>query len=124
RDCLVEVMDAKGLEDVLRRLRAGAIRFVARETPEPSVLSHEILNANPYAFLDDARLEERRARAVSVRRGLPAELANRLGGLDPYAVAQVVAEAQPDVRDADELSSLLCDLLVLPAESGIRAGWE
>jgi ATP-dependent Lhr-like helicase len=115
RDCLVEVMDAKGLEDVLRRLRAGGIRFVARETPEPSVLSHEILNANPYAFLDDAPLEERRARAVSVRRGLPAEIVERVGGLDPEAIALVVQQAEPSVRDADELHDLLLELGAMPA---------
>src|SRR4029079_7143974 len=103
RDRLTELMDGEGLADVLRRLRSGEIRFVARETPEPSVLSHEILNANPYAFLDDAPLEERRARDSTARAGLPAEIVERVGGLDPEAIATVVREAQPDVRSADEL---------------------
>jgi ATP-dependent Lhr-like helicase len=124
RDCLVEVMDVEGLRGVLRGLASGEIRRVARETPEPSVLSHEILNANPYAFLDDAPLEERRSRAVSVRRGLPAEIADRVGGLDPDAIARVVDEAQPDVRDADELSALLLDLCGVPEADGVRLGWE
>jgi ATP-dependent Lhr-like helicase len=123
RDCLTEVMDAEGLAAVLRRLESGEIRFVARETPEPSVLSHEILNANPYAFLDDAPLEERRARAVSVRRGLPAEVVERVGGLDAQAIAEVVRDAQPEVRIADELHDLLLDQGALPEAEGKAAGW-
>ncbi|MEJ7734474.1 MAG: hypothetical protein WKG00_35415, partial [Polyangiaceae bacterium] len=123
RDCLAELMDVPGLRRVLEGLASGAIERVTRDTPEPSVLSHEILNANPYAFLDDAPLEERRARAVSVRRGLPAEVADRVGGLDAAAIARVVDEAWPDVRDADELCALLCELGGLPAEEGERSGW-
>ncbi|HEY5090516.1 MAG TPA: helicase-related protein, partial [Polyangia bacterium] len=75
RDCLVEAMDAAGLRVVLEGLADGRIEALAQERPEPSVFAHEILNANPYAFLDDAPLEERRTRAVSVRRGLPAVVA-------------------------------------------------
>ena len=74
-------------------LHAGQIRRVTRETPEPSVFAHEILNANPYAFLDDAPLEERRARAVTLRRGLPAAVADDVGRLDPAAITAVVDEA-------------------------------
>src|SRR6201999_3576903 len=87
RDCLTEVMDAEGLRAVLRRLASGEIRKVTRDTPEPSVFAHEILNANPYAFLDDAPLEERRARAVTVRRGLPVDVTERIGGLGPATSA-------------------------------------
>ena len=123
RDCLTEVMDAEGLREVLRGLASGAILKVARDTPEPSVFSHEILNANPYAFLDDAPLEERRARAVTVRRGLPADVATRLGGLDADAIEAVVREAAPVVRDADELHDLLLDLVALPEREGLLAGW-
>lgn len=125
RDCLVEPADAAGLREVLRAMKSGAIEMVARETPEPSVLSHEILNANPYAFLDDAPLEERRARAVTLRRGLPAEIVERIGGLDAEAIRGVVEEAQPDVRNADELHDVLLDLVALPASEGLaNAGWE
>ncbi|UQA59271.1 DEAD/DEAH box helicase [Polyangium aurulentum] len=123
RDCLTEVMDVDGLREVLGRITRGEIRIVGRDTPEPSPMSHEILNANPYAFLDDAPLEERRARAVAVRRGLPAEVADRLGGLDPEAIAAVVAEAQPVVRDADELHDVLLDLGVLPEGEGMARGF-
>ncbi|HVU51015.1 MAG TPA: DEAD/DEAH box helicase [Polyangia bacterium] len=124
RDCLVEAMDAAGLEAVIRALRAGEIETVARDLPEPSVFSHEILNANPYAFLDDAPLEERRTRAVAVRRGLPAEVTERIGGLDPAVIAEVVAEAQPDARDADELHDLLLEMGALPAAVGEARGWD
>src|SRR5499433_427062 len=90
RDCLIEAMDAEGLAAVIAALRDGRIETIARDVPEPSVLAHEILNANPYAFLDDAPLEERRTRAVALRRGLPAEVAERIGGLDPERIAEVV----------------------------------
>jgi ATP-dependent Lhr-like helicase len=112
-NCLHEAMDLEGLKDVLARIESGAIRTVAVDTPAPSPLSHEILNANPYAFLDDAPLEERRARAVSLRRVDP-ELAGGIGALDPEAIAEVRAQAWPDVRDADELHDLLLNVGILP----------
>ncbi|HVX67066.1 MAG TPA: hypothetical protein VHA11_10710, partial [Bryobacteraceae bacterium] len=114
RDCLVEAMDAAGLKAVIAALRAGEIETVARDLPEPSVFSHEILNANPYAFLDDAPLEERRTRAVQVRRGLTPDLASGIGALDTAAIAQVEAEAWPLARDADELHDALLTLVLLP----------
>jgi ATP-dependent Lhr-like helicase len=123
RDCLCEPMDAAGLVEVMHALERGDIQTRCRELPEPSVFAHEILNANPYAFLDDAPLEERRARAVSVRRGLPAEVAEGIGGLDAGAIAEVVAEAQPDVRGPDELHDLLLDLGGLPHTEGTARGW-
>jgi ATP-dependent Lhr-like helicase len=117
RDCLTEAMDIDGLRACLTRLHAGQIDRVVRETPEPSVFAHEILNANPYAFLDDAPLEERRARAVTLRRGLPAAVADDVGRLDPEAITAVVEEAWPDLRSADELHDLLLDLGALPGSS-------
>ena len=81
-------------------IRSGSIRTLAVDTPVPSQFSHEILNANPYAFLDDAPLEERRARAVQMRRMLPEAVLNEVGRLDQQAIAQVREEARPDVRDA------------------------
>jgi ATP-dependent Lhr-like helicase len=115
-------MDIDGLRATLIALHAGEIQRVTRETPEPSVFAHEILNANPYAFLDDAPLEERRARAVALRRGLPAAVADEVGRLDPAAIAAVVEEAWPDLRNADELHDLLLDLGALPGGDG--AAWE
>ncbi len=124
RDCLTELMDAEGLADVLGRITKGDIRIVARETAEPSVFAHEILNSSPYTFLDDAPLEERRARAVTVRRGLPAEIVDRLGGLDPESIAAVIAEAQPLVRDADELHDALLDRVGLSEDEGLQRGYR
>jgi ATP-dependent Lhr-like helicase len=118
RDCLTEAMDIDGLRATLTALHAGEIRRVTRETPEPSVFAHEILNANPYAFLDDAPLEERRARAVTLRRGLPAAVADDVGRLDPAAIAAVIEEARPDLRSADELHDLLLDVGALPDNDG------
>ncbi|HEY4902711.1 MAG TPA: DEAD/DEAH box helicase [Candidatus Sulfotelmatobacter sp.] len=114
KDVLTEAMDLEGLKSLLRGMASGAIRVVAVDTPVPSQFSHEILNANPYAYLDDAPLEERRARAVEMRRMLPASVLEEVGGLDPAAIAQVRAEAWPDVRDADELHDVLHTLLALP----------
>ena len=114
RDCLTEAMDVEGLTEVLRRIESGAIRCVAIDTPSPSVFSHEILNANPYAFLDDAPLEERRSRAVELRRTLPPELLSEVGALDPTAIEDVVRESWPVVRDADELHDALLTLIWLP----------
>ena len=113
-NCLDEAMDLEGLEVVLRGIESGAIRTVTLDTPEPSVFSHEILNANPYAYLDDAPLEERRARAVMLRRTLPADAADGTGILDPAAIEQVAAESWPEVRNADELHDALLTLIVLP----------
>ena len=117
KDVLTEALDIDGLSDVLRGIEQGRIRCVAVDTPVPSQFSHEILNANPYAYLDDAPLEERRARAVEMRRVLPASVLEEVGALDPAAIAQVQAEAWPDVRDADELHDVLHTLVAVPENS-------
>jgi len=113
-NCLYEAMDLEGLKRVLLGIEHGTIRTVAIDTAEPSQFSHEILNANPYAYLDDAPLEERRARAVQLRRTLRTDLAEGAGVLDPAAIATVAAESWPDVRNADELHDALLTLIVLP----------
>jgi ATP-dependent Lhr-like helicase len=95
----------------------GRIRCVAVDTPVPSQFSHEILNANPYAYLDDAPLEERRARAVEMRRILPESVLEEVGKLDPAAIEQVRQEAWPDVRDADELHDVLHTLVAFPVSA-------
>ena len=117
KDVLSEAMDLEGLKRVLRGMASGEIRVLAVDTPVPSQFSHEILNANPYAYLDDAPLEERRARAVEMRRVLPESVLQEVGGLDPGAIAQVRSEAWPDVRDADELHDVLHTLVALPEEA-------
>jgi ATP-dependent Lhr-like helicase len=105
-------MDLDGLREVLQGVESGSIRTVAIDTPEPSPFCHEILNANPYAYLDDAPLEERRARAVQLRRTLRDDV-DGAGVLDPAAIAEVAAESWPLVRDADELHDALMSLVVL-----------
>jgi ATP-dependent Lhr-like helicase len=114
KDVLTEALDLEGLKRVLRGIGDGSIRCIAVDTPAPSPFAHEILNANPYAYLDDAPLEERRARAVSLRRALPETVLTEIGRLDPAAIAQVREEAWPDVRDADELNEVLQVLVALP----------
>jgi len=106
RDCLEEAMDLPGLRRVLEQIHSGELRLVTRDTPEPSVLTHEILNARPYAFLDDAPLEERRSHAVQTRRaGGPAS--DDLGALDASAIERVRDEQRPDTRDEHELHDAL-----------------
>ncbi len=119
-DCLHEATDADGLVRLFEGFRSGAVEPVFRETTEPSPLAHEILNGRPYTFLDDAPLEERRTRAVALRRGLP-EAARDLGQLDPEAIARVREEARPDCRDAEELHDLLLELVVLRPEPAYDA---
>jgi len=121
RNCLSEAMDVEGLKEVLRGIEEGRIRTVAVETPSPSAFSHEILNSNPYAYLDDAPLEERRARAVSLRRTDP-DLARGAGALDEAAIDEVRAQAWPDVRTADELHDHLLTVVVLPVDDA-RGAW-
>ncbi len=115
-DCLHEAMDIDGLERLLARLEGGAIQVVARDLTQPSPLALEVLSARPYAFLDDAPLEERRTQAVMSRRWLDPERASDIGRLDPAAIARVRAEAWPDPANADELHDALAWLGFLNAE--------
>jgi ATP-dependent Lhr-like helicase len=105
RDCLEEAMDLPGLAQVLTRIHRAELRLVSRDTPEPSVFADEILTARPYAFLDDAPLEERRAHAVQLRRRT--DPADDSGALDAAAIERVRDEERPDPRDADELHDAL-----------------
>ena len=120
-DCLQEAMDADGLQALLERIESGAIATYAVESPAPSPMSHELLNANPYAFLDDAPLEERRARAVALRRTDP-DLAAGVGALDTEAIAEVRRQAWPEPRDAEEVHDALLTLGMLPASDAARWG--
>jgi ATP-dependent Lhr-like helicase len=118
KDVLTEAMDLDGLVGILKKIADGRIRCVAVDTPVPSVFSHEILNANPYAYLDDAPLEERRARAVELRRVLPESVLSEVGRLDPNAIEEVRQQAWPDVRHADDLHDALLTLVAWPADAG------
>ena len=113
-NCLYEAMDLAGLRRLIEGIEKRQVRTVAIDTAEPSPFCHEILNANPYAFLDDAPLEERRTRAVQMRRTLSADMVEGPGALDAEAIAQVADEAWPLVRDADELHDALLTLVALP----------
>ncbi|MFZ5862896.1 MAG: DEAD/DEAH box helicase [Nitrospirota bacterium] len=117
-DCLHEACDLDGLANLLRGIESGAIAITPIDTREPSPFAYEILNANPYAFLDDAPLEERRARAVATRRTLTVESVRDLGTLDPEAIERVQREAWPLVRDADELYDALMLIGLVSSDEG------
>ncbi|MFL5731446.1 MAG: DEAD/DEAH box helicase, partial [Cytophagaceae bacterium] len=119
-DCLTEAMDIDELEALLVRIERNEIEMIAKDLREPSPLSQEILNARPYAFLDDAPLEERRTRAVMNRRWLDPSEASDLGKLDIAAIEAVRAEAWPQAGTADELQDALALLGFLSEEEGLQ----
>jgi ATP-dependent Lhr-like helicase len=124
RDCLEDAMDIGGFERLLARLESGAIRIVARDLTEPSPLALEALSARPYAYLDDAPLEERRTQAVLSRRWIDPASAAEIGKLDAAAIARVCAEAWPDATTPDELHDVLSWLTYLTGEELRRnAAW-
>ncbi len=123
RDCLHEAMDVDGLRAVIAGIEQGTIATRAVDTAEPSPLGHEILNANPYAFLDDAPLEERRARAVQLRRTLGDD-SGEMSALDPAVIAEVAAESWPVVRDAEELHDALLTRVLVPPRDEWRSWFE
>ncbi len=114
KDALTEALDMDGLMQVITDILTGKINCLAVDTPLPSVFSHELLNANPFAYLDDAPLEERRARAVEMRRTLPETVLQEIGKLDPDAIQEIQHQAWPDVRNADELHDFLQTVIALP----------
>ena len=114
QDVLQEAMDLDGLLAVLRGIQDGSIQCLAVDTPVPSQFAHELINANPYAFLDEAGLEERRARAVSLNREIPASVLEKPGRVDPIVITTVRSECWPDIRDHHELHDLLMSVLLLP----------
>jgi ATP-dependent Lhr-like helicase len=124
-DCLHEAMDIEGLERLLGDIESGKIRIVARDLTEPSPLSREVLTARPYAYLDDAPLEERRTQAVMSRRWLDLESAEEIGRLDEAAIERVREEAWPDAANADELHDALVWLgFLTEAEADTRENWK
>ena len=122
-DCLHEAMDIGQLEDLQAAIAGGAMELVARDLREPSPFAEEIINARPYAFLDDAPLEERRTQAIRNRRWTTPEEAREFGALDASAIARVREEALPRVTDADELHDALDLLTFIDEEDGLVAGW-
>jgi ATP-dependent Lhr-like helicase len=106
-DCLSEAMDIDGLIELLKKIEQGTVECIARDLPEPSPMAHEILNARPYAFLDNAPLEERRTQAVYTRRAGDISAEPGLGILDAAAIEKVCAEAWPQATNADELHEAL-----------------
>jgi ATP-dependent Lhr-like helicase len=123
-DCLTEAMDIDGLERLLSRIESGDIRIVGRELNQPSPLAIEVLSARPYAYLDDAPLEERRTQAVMARRWLSPEDASDLGRLDADAIARVRTEAWPDPTNADELHDAMVWLGFVTAEEAQAPNWQ
>jgi ATP-dependent Lhr-like helicase len=124
-DCLHEAMDVDGWLAILRGLESGSIEIVARDLSEPSPLAAEILTARPYAFLDDAPLEERRTQAVQMRRWSDPESSEDLGALDLDAISAVRDEAWPEPRDTDEMHEVLMGLgFVTSEEASTNIGWH
>ncbi len=123
-DCLNEAMDIVGLERLLARIEDGSLRCVARDTSEPSPLALELLNARPYAFLDDAPLEERRTQAITQRRWLDPATARDLAALDPAAIASVVEQCQLDARDEHELHDALLSCAAVPMHEALGELFE
>ena len=121
-DCLYEAMDLHGLIALLQSIESGERRVLTMDLPHPSPLAMEILGARPYAYLDDAPLEERRTQAVAARRWLDPQTAAEFGRLDPLAIAQVRSEAWPAVDNADELHDAL--MLLGVVGQGEAAAWE
>lgn len=116
RDCLEEAMDIEGFERLLRALTSQGIKVAGRDLTEPSPLALEVLSARPYAYLDDAPLEERRTQAVMSRRWMDPQSASDIGKLDPAAIARVREEAWPDASNADQLHDALLWLTFMTNE--------
>ncbi|HET6906260.1 MAG TPA: DEAD/DEAH box helicase, partial [Rhodanobacteraceae bacterium] len=124
-DCLYDAMDLEGLVALLKKLEGKEVRIVARDLTAPSSLCAEVLGARPYAYLDDAPLEERRTQAVASRGFTDASRAEDLGKLDADAIEAVREEAWPQPRDADEMHEALLALgAVTDAEAARNSGWR
>jgi len=123
-DCLREAMDVAGLVALLQAIETGEKQVITRDLPQPSPLAQEILNARPYAFLDDAPLEERRTQAVAARRWLDPETAAEFGKLDVKAIAAVREEAWPAPQNEDELHDALMSLGVVTEKEGVQGEWR
>jgi ATP-dependent Lhr-like helicase len=121
-DTLHEALDIDGLSRLLERIEAGEVQVHCQDTTEPSVLSHEILTARPYAFLDDEETQNRRTNAVTLRRGLAVDLGS-IGALDAAAIDRLHAEIVPEPTTADDLHDLLSSLVLVRARDDWRPLW-
>ncbi len=123
-DCLHEATNIDGLIEVLAALSDGSIERVAVDTPEPSAFARGILSSQPYSFLDDAPLEERRTQAVLARRTLDPRSLDDIGALDPAAVQRVREEAWPQPESAEEVHEVLLWMgFVTDDEAAPWLGW-
>ncbi len=123
-DCMTESTDLEGLIAVLTELREGRLERIAVDTAEPSAFARGILNSQPYGFLDDAPLEERRTQAVFARRTLRDRSLDEIGALDPAAVERVRQEAWPQPENHEEVhEALLWMGFVTDAEAAPWLGW-
>ena len=122
-DTLHEALDIDGIQSLLAAIEVGDVGVHCVDTTEPSVLAHEILTARPYAFLDDEEFQNRRTNAVSLRRGLPVDLA-AIGQLDPEAIARVQGEITPQPVTSDDLHDLLCSLVLVSPRPEWDALWR
>ncbi|CAB3698608.1 ATP-dependent RNA helicase SrmB [Paraburkholderia sediminicola] len=123
-DCLHDAMDSESWIALLRRIEQGEVQLIARDLPAPSPLAAEILTAKPYAYLDDAPIEERRTQAVQNRRWTDPSSADDLGALDADAIDSVRDEAWPQARTADEMHEALTGLAcITEAEARSVEGW-
>ncbi|MDP8970899.1 MAG: DEAD/DEAH box helicase, partial [Actinomycetota bacterium] len=111
-DTLHEALDVDGLRTLVEAIEAGRVAVHTVDTTEPSVLSHEILTARPYAFLDDEELQNRRTNAVALRRGIPVDLTS-IGRIEADAIARVHEELTPQPSDADDLHDIVSSLVVM-----------
>ncbi|MGO4378153.1 DEAD/DEAH box helicase [Pseudoduganella sp. RAF19] len=124
-DCLHDAMDSEGWIALLRRMEAGEVHLISRDLPAPSPLAMEVLNARPYAFLDDAPLEERRTQAVLNRRWTDPASTDDMGALDAGAIEAVANEAWPRVRNADEMQEALVQLACITRDEALaNEGWN
>ncbi len=109
-DCLTEAMDIEALEMLLKQMESGEVMMTARDLREPSPFAQEIINARPYAFLDDTPFEERRTLAIRHRSWMDPREANDASVLERSAIDKVREEAWPFIRSPDELHDALIQL--------------
>jgi len=117
RQALSDVFDLVGLKDLLRAIEARSIRVHEVETRSASPFARSLVFAYVAAYIyeQDAPIAERRAQALTLDRGLLAELlgqAELRELIDPRVLEELERELahlgpERQARDADELHDLL-----------------